>query len=207
MTADEARAGRGAPWAVIAITVVVGAALQAATAVPGDGTASPTLFALQVVGSFVAMVAWLVLLAWATRALVHRSRLGRPPLTLVLWSVVVLLLAVVVGIAVPLALPVVVVLGLTVLPAAADGERAAWRGLRVFRTSTLRAVVATVVAVVLAALTWVVALVSGFFLTGALGGFVMWLWFGAVAALVLLWWTRIATRSSHGPLPEPATTA
>ena len=39
-------------------------------------------------------------------------------------------------------------------------------------------------------LSWVVALVAGFFLTGALGGVVMWLWFGLVATLALLWWTH-----------------
>jgi hypothetical protein len=205
-TATDVPTGRAAPWIVIAATVVVGAVLQAASAVPGLGTASTPWFAVQAVGSFVVLVAELCLLAWAAGAVARRARLGRLPVTLVMWAAAAVLVVIAVAVVLPLAVPLALVVPLCVLPAAAAGQRAAWRGFRVFGRSPVRAVVATIVVVAVAALTWVVALVSGFFLTGALGGLVMWLWFGAAAALLLVWWTRLSIRRPHtAPAPEPAT--
>ncbi len=90
------------------------------------------------------------------------------------------------------------------LPAAAAGEPNALKGFRVFRRTPFRAVVAALVTILVAAVTWVVALAAGLFLTGALGGLVMWLVFGVLLALLLLWWTRLAARAAAGS-DEPAT--
>jgi len=108
----------------------------------------------------------------------------------VLWSAVVVLVSLVVAVVVLPAVVLVLIAALCVLPAATSGERNALRGFRVFRRTPVRAILASVAVVVVAVLTWVVALVAGFFLTGALGGVVMWLWFGLVATLALLWWTH-----------------
>lgn len=193
---------RGA-WLAILGTVVVGAAVQAATAVPGLGTASTPVLVLDVVLSGVALVLELALLAWAVRAVVHRAPLGRPSGVLLLWALLVVLLTALVAVVLGAAVALVLVVGLCVLPAAAAGERNALRGFRVFRRTPVRAVVAALVALLVAGVTWVVALAAGLFLTGALGGLVMWLAFGVVLALLLLWWTRLAARAEALPASVP----
>ena len=195
-TPTEARPGRAAPWIAIVVAVVLGAVLQAATAVPGLGTASSPWFTVQVVVSVLVLVAEISVVAWACRALVRREGQGRLSTRLVLWSAVVVLVSLVVAVVVLPAVVLVLIAALCVLPAATSGERNALRGFRVFRRTPVRAILASVAVVVVTVLTWVVALVAGFFLTGALGGAAMWLWFGLVGALLLLWWTRLHDRAA-----------
>jgi hypothetical protein len=108
-TATDVRTGRAAPWIVIAATVVLGAGLQAASAVPGLGTASTPWFAVQAVGSFVVLVAEICLLAWAAAAVARRARLGRVPVTLVMWAAAAVLVVIAVGVVLPLAVPLALV--------------------------------------------------------------------------------------------------
>ncbi len=194
-TTTDPRPSRAGAWIVLLGAVVVGAVLQGASAVPGLGTAATGWFAVQVVGSLVVLVAEVAVLAWAARAIVLRSALGRLPALLVAWSAVAVVVTAAVAVVLPFAVPLVLVVVACLLVEAAAGGRNALRGLRVFRRTPVRAVLAGLVVVVVAALSWVVALVSGFFLTGALGGAVMWLWFGVVAGLLLIWWTRLALRA------------
>lgn len=191
-------ASRRTPWLVVVVTIVLGAVLQAATAIPGLGTSSTAVLVGDTVVSVLALVLELALLAWAAHALVRREPLGRPSGRLLLWSLAVVALTAVVAVLLGPLVVLVLVAALCVLPAAAAGQGNALRGFHVFRRETGRAVVASVVAVLLAAVTWVVALAAGLFLTGALGGFVMWLWFGVLLALLLLWWTRLAARVVPG---------
>lgn len=184
-------------WIVVPATVVVGAVLQAATAVPGLGTASTTMLVGDTVVSVVALVLEIALLAWAADALVRREASRRPGGPLLLWSLLVVALTALVAIVLGAAVVLVLVVALCVLPAAAAGERNALRGFRVFRRTPVRAVVASLVAMLVAGVTWVVALASGLFLTGALGGLAMWVWFGVVGFLLLLWWTRLAARCAE----------
>lgn len=194
-TATERRPSLARAWLVLLAAVVVGALLQGASAVPGLGTAAAGWFAAQVVASVVVLVAEVAVLAWAARAIALRSALGRLTATLVAWSAIVVVVTAAVAVVLPFAVPLVLVVALCLLVEAAAGGRNALRGLRVFRRTPLRAVLSALVVVVAAALSWVVALVAGFFLTGALGGAVTWLWFGAVAGLLLVRWTRLAVRA------------
>jgi len=184
------QASRVAPWLVIAAAVLLGAVLQAASAVPGLDTATSAWFTVQVVASVVFVVAEVCALAWACRALVRREHLGRPRLRLVLWSAVFVLASLVAAVVAAPAVALVLIAALCVLPASAAGERNALKGLRVFRRTPVRTLLASLAVAFAVLLSWVVALVAGFFLTGALGGVVMWLWFGLVATLALLWWTH-----------------
>lgn len=199
---------RSVPWLVMSATVVVGAGVQAATAAPGLGNESSGAFVVAALASLVAVVVEVALLAWAAHAVVQRSRLGRLPLGLVVWSLVVVLVLSVVSVLVAPAVLLVLVAALCVLPAAAAGERNALKGFRVFRRTPLRTVLAALAVVLLGVLSWLVALVAGFFLTGALGGAVTWLWFGALSALALVWWTHRAGRAQRAPVepsPDPVT--
>jgi len=194
-TATERRPSLARAWLVLLAAVVVGALLQGASAIPGLGTAAAGWFAAQVVASVVVLVAEVAVLAWAARAIALRSALGRLTATLVAWSAIVVVVTAAVAVVLPFAVPLVLVVAICLLVEAAAGGRNALRGLRVFRRTPLRAVLSALVVVVAAALSWVVALVAGFFLTGALGGAVTWLWFGAVAGLLLVRWTRLAVRA------------
>jgi len=195
---------RGTGWLVVLGSVVVGAAVQAATAVPGLGTASTPVLVADAAVSVVALVLELALLAWATRAIVHREPLGRLPGRLLLWSLLVAVVTAIVALVLGAGVVLVLIAALCVLPAAAAGERNAFKGFRVFRRTPVRAVVAALVTILVAGVTWVVALAAGLFLTGALGGLVMWLVFGVLLALLLLWWTRLAARAAARS-GEPAT--
>lgn len=195
---------RGTGWLVVLASVVVGAVVQAATAVPGLGTASTPVLVADAAVSVVALVLELALLAWATRAIVHRAPLGRLPGRLLLWSLLVAVVTAIVAIVLGAGVVLVLIAALCVLPAAAAGERNAFKGFRVLRRTPVRAVVAALVTILVAGVTWVVALAAGLFLTGALGGLVMWLVFGVLLALLLLWWTRLAARAAAGS-DEPAT--
>jgi len=194
-TATERRPSLARAWLVLLAAVVVGALLQGASAIPGLGTAAAGWFAAQVVASVVVLVAEVAVLAWAARAIALRSALGRLTATLVAWSAIVVVVTAAVAVVLPFAVPLVLVVALCLLVESAAGGRNALRGLRVFRCTPLRAVLSALVVVVAAALSWVVALVAGFFLTGALGGAATWLWFGAVAGLLLVRWTRLAVRA------------
>lgn len=198
---------RGTGWLVVLASVVVGAVVQAATAVPGLGTASTPVLVADAAVSVVALVLELALLAWATRAIVHRAPLGRLPGRLLLWSLLVAVVTAIVALVLGAGVVLVLIAALCVLPAAAAGERNAFKGFRVFRRTPVRAVVAALVTILVAGVTWVVALAAGLFLTGALGGLVMWLVFGVLLALLLLWWTRLAAcaaaRSGEPATEEP----
>lgn len=59
------------------------------------------------------------------------------------------------------------------------------------------------VVVLVTVVSWVVALAAGLFLTGALGGLAMWLWFGVVLLLLLVWWSRRVARATAPPEVVP----
>jgi hypothetical protein len=48
----------------------------------------------------------------------------------------------------------------------------------------------------LAVVTWVVALSFGFFITGALGAVLMWLWLGIASTFVLALWCSLYRRAT-----------
>lgn len=110
--------------------------------------------------------------------------------------------------------PLVLILGVFLLPVAAAGDRAvlprAWVPIVRAPVRTLLAVVAVIV---LALVSWVIALVLGFFVTGVLGAAITWLWLGLVGSYVLCLWCSLyhgsaglprAEESAEGPARLPA---
>lgn len=178
---------------IIATTsaVVLGAVAQAATAAPGLGRMPEGAFVALAVGSAIVLWGQLCVLSWATGPDGWRG-------PLLGWSGAVVLAGIGVGIVAPWLLPVVVVAGLCVLPAAAAGRRAA-SGFSVFRRRPVRAAVATIAVLVAVSLVWLVALLTGFFVTGAAGAFATWLWSGVVATGLLAWWARLGAPESARP--------
>jgi len=87
------------------------------------------------------------------------------------------------------AVPVVVALGCAVI--AGRGPGGAWRSARRRPARWVLLTVATALAVLLA---WVVALLLGLFITGAIASALTWLVAGAFAAVVIHAWTRFARR-------------
>lgn len=196
-------------WIVALVTVVVGAVLQAATAVPGVGLVSTAQLVLETSVSVIALVLELALLAWAARSIASREPLGRLSGRLVLWALLVVVATGVVAVVLAAALVLVLLAALCVLPAAAAGEGNPLAGFRVFRRTPLRSIGAALVVALVGALSWVAALVSGLFLAGALGGLAMWLWFGLVLLLLLVWWSRRIARAAAPPetIPDDAVAA
>jgi hypothetical protein len=188
---------------VFAPIVIVEAAVQAALVLPDPTPAwSWSFIGLVAVSAVAVLVAvWLVVVTASAvldedgpfgpdRALRRPGVLG--------WALVVGILAVAAaGLEVWLA-PLVMLIGGFVLPPAARGDRrvlvVAWRP---FRHRPLRTALHLVAAVLLVAVSWVIALVCGFFVTGSLGAAVMWLWFGLAATYVLCQWSAVYARVTY----------
>jgi hypothetical protein len=184
--------GRATAWAVLVGAVVVGAIAQGLTAAPGLGRMPIAAFVAVAIVSAVVLVAQVAATAWALHVLVTRrsARLS----TVIAWSAVFALAALVVGVLYPLAGLAVAVLAACCLPAAADGRRNALTGLGVFVHAPVRAILGAIAVVALALVSFVVAFATGFLLTGVIGGIAMWLWFGAIGALAVWWFTHLRAR-------------
>ena len=125
-----------------------------------------------------------------------RRAVRRP--IIVVWALAVGVVAVAVSLLQLWATPLVLLLGAFVLPAAAadDPGNLFARAYRPIVRTPVRWVLAVLAAVVLAVVTWVVALSLGFFITGALGAVLTWLWFGVAATFVLALWCSLYRRAT-----------
>ncbi|MGV8874728.1 MAG: hypothetical protein ACOH2Q_19520 [Rhodococcus sp. (in: high G+C Gram-positive bacteria)] len=187
---------------VLAAVVVVSALIQALT-VLGDPVPTSSLgFA----GSVLASAAAVVLALWITASTAldvadgnasgATGRAWRRPRVL-LWCVILTAVAVVLAILFPLLSVVVIVVALLTLPAACDGSRnPIGAALHTVRRYPGRSAIAVVVTILAYLLGWVVALLLGFFVTGVVAAFVTWLWFGATAAVLLVYWSRLYRRAA-----------
>ncbi len=70
-------------------------------------------------------------------------------------------------------------------------------GFRVFTTSPWRAVLLTLLSIVVIGALWVGALLSGFFITGWQSSALTWLGFGVAAVLLVCAWTALQARPSR----------
>lgn len=124
------------------------------------------------------------------------------------WSAGIVVLSAVVALFAIWATPVVLLLGLIVLPAAAAGaSNPVAAGFAPLRRSPIRFVAMIFGALVAIGATWIVALVLGFFLTGLAAAFATWLWIGIVLSVALVGFARRAewatAEKATRPLPQP----
>ena len=187
MSATWGAVARG--WRVFAPAVVGGAAAQAALVVGDPKPLAGVGFALLVAASALVLAASVTVIAAGALSAVDRQR-WRVPGTLVLWSVVMVVVAFAASLlASPLVL-LAILLALLVLPAAADGRSNPFpAGFAVFRHGAARTIGALVVALLLLLLSWLVALLLGFFITGPIAAGLTWLWFGVVGVILSCWFT------------------
>lgn len=179
-------------WLLLAAAVVVGAVGQGLTSLRGAALMDQA-FVWSVLASAVLLMAQLAAIA-AAAARVAGARPSWRAATL--WTAVVTVGGMLLAVLIPLALPLVVVAALCVLSAVSVGH-GPQTAFAVFRRVPARAITASVVSILLSASTWVVALLCGFFVAGVVGGVAMWLWFGAVATLQLVWWSRLQLRAAR----------
>jgi hypothetical protein len=175
-------------WPLTTAAVLGNAALQALLVVGRPATALDVGFVLRTVASAVAIILLGAILANAADAAVdaRRVRMGRPPV--LAWSTIVVVLAAGSWVLTPFAAPFVIVAGLVLRPVG-EPPRPAVRALRPFP-----AVLAALLTIVLALLSWVAGLVCGFFVTGPLGTFLAWTFAGIALAVTVAVW-----RALHRP--------
>jgi hypothetical protein len=183
-------------WRVIVPLIVVVAVIQSATVLGNPEPAPDLLFSLLTAASLVVTIGAVAIAAEAALAGVDGRRMSAPGGRLVLWSAAIVLGVTVVAVLLAVVTPLAIVLALVLLPAVADGQRNPLHGLVVFTRRPGRAVVFTLVALLVIALSWVVALLLGFFVTGPLAAGVTWLWFGLVSTLLLCGATSLYRRAS-----------
>ncbi len=185
---------------VVVADAVIQALLVASDPVPtfsiGFGALVVTSAAAVVIALWCSAVAAEAAVGGVPRAAPARIR-QRPAVAV--WVLGVGLVAALAGLVQPLLAPLVLVLGGFVLAAAATGRRNALTGLQVLWRSPLRSMVTVVLAVLAFALSWIVALVLGLFLTGVAAAALTWVWLGVVSTLLLCRWASdVARLSSPG---------
>lgn len=202
-------AARG--WPVL-VPVVAGQALVQTLLVLGDpvATGDPS-FAARVVASAAALVLMVATLAIAALAAVD----GRPFTGAGTWRRLVpvagwtIALGVLAGAASVVAIwlgPVLLLPGLLLPAVAAAPGNPVPPMVRAVRNAPGRALTTLVGFVLLAAVSWVIALLLGFLVTGPAAAALTWLWFGSGAAVVLCAGAALLRRGGWtGPGTGPAT--
>lgn len=174
-------------WRVFVPVVILNAAVQALLVVGDPEPVADPLFAALVALSFVVLVAALALVVAASD-----GAFNWPSGSVLLWSVVVVVAIVGLSFVSPLLVPPAIVAA-ALSSAAADHP---WRGFIVFRHRPVRSILAILVALVIVAVGWVVSLLLGFFVTGALASGITWLWFGVTGVVLVCWFGARYRRAS-----------
>lgn len=205
MTARLATARRPAPgaWAVSAVVVTVGALAQGLLVLGDPNVEASVGFVLLTVASALALAVEVWCLAAATSAGPSESaravwgRVIRRPVVLA-WVLGLMLL---VGLAAVYALalvPLVLLVGVLLLPPVAAGERNPFvAAVAVVRRHPWRFVLLVLCVALAIVLGWVVALLLGFFVTGAVAAFGAWFWIGWSVVLVLRQSSRLFAASGE----------
>ncbi|NQX10592.1 hypothetical protein HQQ80_03010 [Microbacteriaceae bacterium VKM Ac-2855] len=156
---------------------------QAVLVLPATPPLSDPTFVFLSLLSFAAVVlaTWLLVTAIAAGLDRDRWRLG---LRSLLWTLGLGLILIACAVVNPLIALPALVLAAFILPATATGYPVV-AGLRAFRHHPWRTALVATGCLALAVLAWVVALVTGLFVTGALGALLCWLAFTLAGALAL----------------------
>ena len=180
-----------AGWRVFVPVIGINAGIQALLVTSDPVPLASWVFGLLAAASAAGILLSIWLISAAALAAVdghpRPSRLLHRPVVLA-WAAGLGILAAAVAVLAWWATPLVMISGALVLPPAADGQRhplAAAFGT--VRRHPGRAAILAVGVLLLAAATWVVELVLGFFVTGVAAAAATWLWLGAVLVLVLCW--------------------
>lgn len=172
-------------WRAIVVAVLVNATIQALLVVGQPATALDPWFVLRVAASTVSLILLGAALAEAADAAAASRRLRPLRPAVLAWSATVVVVAAAAWVVTPFAVPFVLVLGLVLLPVGTPA-RFAVRALR-----PVRAVLAGALTIVLALVSWIVGLVSGFFVTGPLGALLAWIFAGCALAVTVALWTAL----------------
>ncbi|TQK20301.1 hypothetical protein FBY40_2830 [Microbacterium sp. SLBN-154] len=176
---------RTLPLLVAAAAIVVGALLQAATAVPGLGRVAPVWFVLAALASLLVLWGQLSSLTWAITAL-DRDAASVRVLPIAAWSGITLIVVGVLLVVFPPGAALAGLAALFILPGASAGMGRAVGGAgRTIRRHPWRSVLLALGAVIALVTLAIAAVASGLFLTGFLGGAAMWIAFGTAAAVLL----------------------
>ena len=182
-------------WKVFVPLIVVVAVIQSATVLANPQPAPELLFSLLVAASLVVTIGAVAIATEAALAGVDGRPIHAPAGRVLLWTSVIVVAVVVVSVLLAVVTPLAIAFALVLLPAVADGRRNPLHGLVVFTRHPGRAIVFALLALLVIALSWVVALLLGFFVTGPLAAGVTWLWFGLVGTLLLCAATSLYRRA------------
>jgi hypothetical protein len=189
-------------WRVFVPVIILDAAAQSLLV-----WSNPTpKFSWQFSGLVLLSLLALLAAAWLTTAAASAAvddvgglalqRIRRRPV-IVAWLVAIGIVAVAASLLEVWMAPIALILGAFVLPPAAAEEPVLRRAWSPIVRRPLGTVGLLVGVIVLALVTWIVALVLGFFVTGVLGAAITWLWFGLVGSYVLCLLCSLYRRSTN----------
>jgi len=185
-------AARG--WRIHVPVVVANALVQAATTLPFLTPAASASFILLTLASFAALAAAAALVAAQAAASAGSFPFRWPSWTLWMSAAIVVLLVGTGSLISPFVVPVACAVAIIVLTGAAARPSRPFAAFRLFANAPLRAIGLSLLTLVVLGLLWVVALLLGLFVTGALGSGLTWLVFGAVAVVLIAAWTESSRR-------------
>lgn len=179
LTGTRVTGGRvlAAGWRVFIPTVVVLALAQSLLATLAEPVVASTAFAIvsAVSATLAAVALWLTTVTAVRHASGSRSRRLRALIAVLVLFVLLGAVAIFAAVLIPL----VILAGVVVLPAVAARTSGS------VRRHPVRWIAFAVVVLLVVGLSWVVALVLGFFVTGPVADGVTWLWFGACGTVLL----------------------
>ncbi len=178
-----------AGWRVSLPAVLLTAVAQALLVLADPVPAAAWSFAGLALASFVVVVAAITAITAAGA--------GRVRPVLPVWVAGLGLMIGAAAVLSPWLAPPLLLAGALLLPPVADGApRPVRTAFRAFRLMPARAVAGLLVLLVVAALSWAAALLSGLLVTGPWSAALTWLWFGLLAMLVLGWSTALYRRAA-----------
>lgn len=181
-------------WRTWVPVVIANAAVQAATTVPFATPAVAAGFLALAVVSLLALVVSVVLVVSQSAASAAGVRWRAPsPRLWTAGAAAVLAIGASAAVLAPLLL-LTTTAALIMLPGIAIGA-GTFAGFRIFASSPLRAIGLTIITLLLLVLLWLGALLSGFFVTGALSAGLTWLVLGFAGVVLVAGWTALTCRS------------
>ena len=167
--------------------VAVNAFLQALLVLGDPVPVGSWTFAALVVGSAALVVLTVASLTAIAHAAAADEPMQRPSAALFGWTLGLGSLLVVIAVLFPWIVPVLLVVGAIPLTSVA-ARRPARHGWAPLRQAPARSVLTLLGFVVLAFVSWPLALLLGFFITGPVAAAAIWLWFGLIATLLTTTW-------------------
>lgn len=184
----------GRTWAVWIPAVLIGAVIQALLVAPFVTPGASWAFVALTAAALAALVTQLTVVGGAYRAALDGARFGWPRGIAWLGILALVVAVALAAVASPWLVIPAATIALVILPAilGVPGRHAG--GFTLFRRAPVRALLLTLVSLILVALAWLASLLLGLFVTGWVGAGLTWLLYGLIGVILVAAWVATPRR-------------